>query len=144
MRRVLLGAATAVALALAGCAETTNSAICKPIGDSTIDGLDRSPGNLNEGKARTLAQDCLHRNAYRLAQSDDTADIVARAVVEACEADIGVATALLHKSSYDSFPTRPIAQRTAEAGKVAEAAKGSYREYALLKVVEGRAGDCDA
>lgn len=94
---------------------------------------------------KTAAEACLHRNAYRLSPSKDAADIVARAVVQACEGEVLKAVSLYRADSYD-FAIRVGRATTDQADQMAVGAETranrSYLEYAMMRVVEGRAGNC--
>lgn len=90
---------------------------------------------------RAVAEHCIHRTAYRLSGSPDPAETVANAVAQACEGDIAVAAAVIHKRTYDANDLEIRAEKAEEARL---AAISAYDGFALLKVVEGRAGHCKA
>ena len=87
---------------------------------------------------RDKANDCIHRQGYRLATGPDAADIVAKAVVAACRSEI--TSALLDQVAEEN-----------QGGALGDAAgtrvmhiRQSYEEKALVRVAEGRAGKCPA
>lgn len=130
---------------LTGCSQTNG--VCQPVYEATrVD----DPGAMlkmsNELPwTKTDAEACLHRNAYRLASSKDAADIVARAVVQACESEVMKAVSLYRADAYD-FAVNVGRETTdgahARATRAEENALKSYLEYAMMRVVEGRAGNC--
>jgi hypothetical protein len=132
-------------LGLAGCSQTNG--VCQPVFEATQS--DDPVAMLKMSNeipwTKTDAEACLHRNAYRLASSKDAADIVARAVVQACESEVMKAASLYRADAYDFAIT--VGRETtdgadARATKAEEGALKSYREYAMMRVVEGRAGNC--
>ena len=132
------------AIALAGCQARPNSNICTPIIEplTPVDVQDSSRLQSDVDWQRTRAEACVHRQAYRLAPSTDPAETVARAALEACDAEIGAAVALIHGRTYDATQGFSREQKLESAKYYADRASKSYERLALLKVVEGRAGKC--
>lgn len=132
-------------LGLAGCSQTNG--ICQAVFEAMrVDDPVAMLKMSNELPwTKTDAEACLHRNAYRLAPSKDAADIVARAVVQACEQEVTKAASLYRADAYDFAVT--VGRETTDnadrrAGEAEANALKSYREYAMMRVVEGRAGNC--
>lgn len=142
MRNCLVGL---LALSLGGCSQSNS--ICQAIFEPTNvdDPVEMLKMSDTLPWTKTAAEACLHRNAYRLAASEDAADIVARAVVQACESEVLKAVSLYRADSYD-FAIRVGRATTDQAYQTADAAEAnaqkSYLEYAMMRVVEGRAGNC--
>lgn len=134
-------AMTAFAAMLAGCQNSGDPKICTMIIDPPPPpSLDRQMTSQEEVNwNRTRAEACLHRQAYRLANSSDPAETVAHAVTEACEAPIAESAAWIHKVTWDGATSDEQAALSEQARL---AAIESYGSFALLKVVEGRAGKC--
>lgn len=143
MRTALIVAMTAV---LASCAQGSDPKVCIPIiepptADDPVemvkmrDTLEWSIGN---------AETCLHRNAYRLAKSTDESETVARAAVQACESAVERAISYRRATAFQAEPSgTPLDERLKVGDEAEAAARRSWFEFALLKVVEGRAGDCE-
>ena len=141
--RIILIVASAVALA--SCSQGQDSSVCTPIMEPTPpsdpvagvaqrDTLEWSIGN---------AERCLHRNAYRLHTSTDEADTVARAAVQACESAVERAVSYRRAQAFQGEPQgTPLDDRVEVADTAEAAARRSWSEFALMKVVEGRAGRC--
>jgi hypothetical protein len=132
----------AIALTLMGCGARPNASICEPVVDpasatSIEDGLtlQRDPA-----WQRKRADACVHREAYTLAASSDPAEVVAKAVGEACEANIDASARLTAAEERDPLGIRQAGDQTIDA-RITEI-KAAYERFALLKVVEGRAGNC--
>lgn len=135
----------AMGLTLASCSQGPDASVCTPIieptppsdpvaGVAQRDTLEWSIGN---------AERCLHRNAYRLHTSTDEADIVARAVVQACESPVERAVSYRRAQAFQGEPQgTPVAERVEVGDEAEAAARRSWSEFALMKVVEGRAGRC--
>lgn len=134
-----------MAVALASCSQAGDSKICTPIIEPPVpndpvamvkerDTLEWSISN---------AERCLHRHAYRLAPSTDEAETVARAVVQACENSVERAVSYRRAQAFGGEPSGTLLDERFRLGDEAEAAaRRSWTEFALMKVVEGRAGKC--
>lgn len=130
----------AVAATLAGCSNNGDPNICKFIIDYT------APTNMSEAeKNRTdigwqgnRASACIHRMAYRLAASNDPAETVTQAVLSACREQINTSTLATAEHMAKVF------SRTDEASfeRTVQQFENKFREEALVRVVEGRAGKC--
>lgn len=125
---------TMSALTLAACGQ--DNSICKIVIEPTT----ADDGSSNGGREGMAAEACIHRQAYNLAKSSDPAEVVAKAAIESCEQQIDTAartsahyTTALLKIDDEGHIDQRIAQ-----------IKESYERFALLKVVEGRAGRCKA
>lgn len=142
MRKCFVGL---LALSLVGCGQSNS--ICQAIFEPTTvaDPVEMLKMSDTLPWTKINAEACLHRNAYRLAPSKDAADIVARAVVQACESEVLKAVSLYRADSYD-FAIRVGRATTDEAYQTADGAEAnaqkSFLEYAMMRVVEGRAGNC--
>lgn len=117
-------AAILATLALVGCANRADDKICAT-----------AP---NEGASGDMNA-CIHKWAYRLAQSNDPADVVAKAVVHACN-DVANEVA-------ERVGTGPDAKIGADLERAkTEAYRGIVNVgemQALFRVVQARAGKCD-
>jgi len=128
---------------LTGC-QNGDPAICTPITDPL------SPTSIEQAEqqnrdpvwVRLRAEACVHRNAYRIAGSPDEADVVARAVIEACSSAIDQSVAMTRSEGVLILGEMDPAARLAEGDAIEERARRSWQSLALLKVVEGRAGRC--
>lgn len=136
----------ALALLLVGCGARQDGSICMAI----VDPL--TPQSAEDSLAlqsdtdwqRARAEACVHRQAYRLAHSSDPAQTVATAVMEACDVPVAAAVALIRSKIYTATEGNRSEDRQASAQVYADDALKSYERLALLKVVEGRAGNCRA
>lgn len=126
----------------AGCGAPSDPSICTPILEPT------TPADADASLAaqrdadwqRKRADACVHRQAYHLAGAGDPAETVAAAAVEACEAAVSHSAAVnAHWEMEQGYIEAggQVMQRAAEI-------KANYELFALLKVVEGRAGRCKA
>lgn len=136
MQRVLIAA---VAITLAGCGVRPDDSICTPIFDppsaqSADDSLEFSE---SPDWQRKRADACVHRQAYRLALSEDPAETVAKAVVEFCASPIA-GSAVLNANKEVDQGYIDASERDARMEAIVKA----YEPFALSKVVEGRAGKC--
>lgn len=133
-----------IAMGLTGCGAAQDNSICTsviypPFPDDASESV-ALQDDLDWQWKR--AEACLHRQGYRLAGSEDPAETVAKAVVEACEAEVGAAAALIHKRDFDQSLAPTVRGKMDEAQESERLARESYERFALLKVVEGRAGNC--
>lgn len=104
--------------------------------DRADPGICLSPPVLDIGAAER-PDACAHRWAYRLARSDDPADVVALATLEACREPIMFAAqARLDANLAASDDTTP------HAG-VLEQVRQEALDHARYRVVQARAGNCD-
>jgi hypothetical protein len=137
MTRAILIAASAAALAVAGCQQGPKpvAGVCKP--------FPAANAQPNPADGAAVTEDCLHRWAYTLAGGGDDAGTVAEAVTAACTAPLsrwnqqtlGAAAAsgapVAAPSLVTGEDTNPIAEHM-------NFAKGR----ALFYVVQARAGAC--
>jgi hypothetical protein len=135
----------ALGLALASCSKGSDSSVCtsivEPTSPSDPVAMVRQRDTLEWSMG--AAERCLHRNAYRLHTSTDEADIVARAVVQACESAVERAVSDRRAQAFQGEPEgTPLAERLKVGDEAEAAARRSWSEFALMKVVEGRAGRC--
>lgn len=87
---------------------------------------------------KTEAMDaCAHRWAYRLAKSSDPAEIVAKAVVEACGRSISMEADASHTAE------QVAGDPSIEYGRLLTDMSEIARRHALFRVVQARAGNCD-
>lgn len=119
----------AMGLTLASCTQGPDSSVCTPIieptppsdpvaGVAQRDTLEWSMGN---------AERCLHRNAYRLHTTTDEADIVARAVVQACESAVERAVSYRRAQAFQGEPQgTPLDERFKVGDEAAAAARRSW------------------
>lgn len=134
----------AITVSLASCAQGNDPKICTQI----IEPPSSTDPVAGVAKRDTLewsmasAEACLHRNAYRLASSTDEAETVARAVVQACENAVERAVSYRRSGAFASGSDLPLSERVSVGDEAEAAARRSWTEFALLKVVEGRAGKC--
>lgn len=142
MRKLTVGL---LVLSLSGCAQSNSicQVVIEPISlDDPVEMLKLS--NTIEW-AKSDAEACVHRNGYRLAGAKEAADLVARSVVQACESPIEKAVSFVRADQYD-FAVRVARATTDEADQSADEseakARKSYLELAMMRVVEGRAGNC--
>lgn len=142
MRIIIIAA---LGLTLASCSQGPDASVCTPIMEPT------PPSDPVAGVAQrdTLewsigkAERCLHRNAYRLHTSTDEADTVARAVVQACGSAVERAVSYRRAQAFVGEPQgTPVAERVKVGDAAEAAARRSWSELAVMKVVEGRAGRC--
>jgi hypothetical protein len=109
--------------------------------------------------AEAKAKRCVHRWAYRLSPSHDTADIVAEAAVYACQDTLPamkaerlktvpeIARALSEKLGKDEAWAAAMEQRSISSGKEIGLDAKAYedlRAEALFRVLQARAGNCSA
>ena len=154
-RGCLFTLAAGAALGLAACNDADgrhgrpNAGICTPFpgqaqNGQTQNGAMPAPNATPAADAAGAVDDCLHRWAYTLAGSTDSADEVAQATVAACASSLsrwnqqglatnpgGPADAASAPSLVTGQPTNPIAEHYAFA-----------QGRALFYVVQGRAGKC--
>jgi hypothetical protein len=127
---------------LVGCGDGKDSSVCTPILEPTTPAsTDASIAAQRDADwQRKRADACVHRQAYRLATSGDPAATVAMAAIEACE------PAVSHSAAINAHWEMEQGYIPAGAEVIARAAeiKANYERFALLKVVEGRAGGCKA
>ena len=128
-RRAICGWA-AIAVLMAGCSEmpfetgSPNPGVCVPVPPP------RANDAANAYEQAVFRDECIHRWAYRLAPSRDTADLVAGAVVGACRPQIDRSATLLANGN-----------ESAESYYLGEMERVA-RERALYRVVQARAGNC--
>lgn len=135
-------AVVAASALLTGCGGRGDPSVCTPILEPTTPSdADASLAAQRDAEwQRQRADACVHRQAYRLAGSGDPAETVAAAVVEACEAAVAHSAAVnAHWEMEQGYLAAgdQVIQRAAEI-------EANYERFALLKVVEGRAGGCPA
>lgn len=145
--RTDISAATLAALLLAGCGASQDGSVCTRIiepqqSSGVEDSLAKQP---DPEWQRMRAEACVHRQAYRLAASPDPASTVAKAVVVYCENPIdGVARVSAHSEIRLLGDHRATEQELDALDKRIAEIKYSFEDFALSKVVEGRAGKCKA
>lgn len=140
----LTALALASVLGLAGCGSGKDRYICAKIMEPP------TPEDINGSMAvqqsaswqKQRAEACVHRQAYRLASSNDSAEIVAKAAVEACEPGIDIAARLAAREEREQDPVGLRLAGDPSLGTRINDIKAAYERFALLKVVEGRAGGC--
>lgn len=140
--RIGFVAAVAASALLTGCGSRGDSSVCTPILEPTTpaDAEASVAAQRDADWQRKRADACVHRQAYRLAASGDPAETVAAAAVEACEAAVAHSAAVnAHWEMEQGYLAAgdQVIQRAADI-------KANYQRFALLKVVEGRAGRCKA
>ncbi len=122
---------------------TADARICSPFaaqpaGSTDPAGVAAAPG----GDAGAL-DDCMHRWGYRLARSDDRADLVAQAVVAAC-------TPVLSRWNQSTLnqpqpgPDTAISLVTGKTNNTPADRFEMSQAKALFYVVQARAGHCAA
>ncbi|WP_411289203.1 hypothetical protein [Phenylobacterium sp.] len=147
----LVAIAALAAVGLSACEGNQNrrtagggGGLCKPFTETANNNaaMPAAPGAA-AGDASAAMDDCLHRWSYTLAASSDTADVVADAVVAACNAPLarwnqqsmggaGGAEGMTEAPSLlTGQPTNPILEHNTFAGG-----------RALFYVVQARAGKC--
>lgn len=141
LRAVLL-----VSLFLTGCGQNKGSDVCQPIAeaDRPMDGVAQIEMMQTPEYAVAVTERCLHHHAYRLAGASDDMDVIARAAITACENQVERAVSQRRSAAFEEGTGISLSERI-QAGDDAEAAaRKSWTEYALMRAVEGRAGDCKA
>lgn len=125
-------------------AAVSPSPVCTPIPrPETEEGGPVYEGRTADEKLRTRAEACLHRAAYQLGKSPDDADDVSRAAVEQCRADINSVMLELKASVIRGMIRAGDTSGAVEtANGIERQARSDLQQFALLKVVEGRAGKC--
>jgi hypothetical protein len=136
MRRVLL---TGLALAaLGGCSQThtvaANSRICTDFGQKAAVA---TAAPIDDGSAPV--DNCARRWAYSLAPSRDRADVVAEAVVAACNAQL---TGWNRASLGQPEGEVAASLTTGQISSPIQEHMGFVHNRALLYVVQARAGAC--
>lgn len=128
-------------IALTGCTNNGDPDICTAIVDAPVAELSSESleNDFDPGWQRKNADACVHRQAYRLATSDDPAETVAKAVVEFCGGIIAT-SAIVNANDEVAKGLFTQDQRNQRADQIA----ANYEPFALSKVVEGRAGKCKA
>lgn len=153
MKRLLMLAAAGAALGLAACEEGAarrnasgggGGGLCKAF--AATPAAPAAPGAPVAGDPAAAVDDCLHRWGYTLARADDdSADVVADAVVAACAAplarwnqqSLGMAAA-----SGSSAPAEAPSLLTGEPTTPIRAHAEFAAQRSLFYVVQGRAGKC--
>lgn len=154
--RAKLAGLTALACVLAGvsaCADRddnddrrvgrADSSICTPF---TAPAAATDPSNVASvavpgGGDASAFDDCLHRWAYRLARSDDPADVVGQATVAACAPALSRWNAST-MSGPTVGPDSAVSLITGETGTTIGERYGMAQSKALFYVVQARAGNC--
>ena len=134
--------AIGLTLAIAGCSndERPNPEICKPIDDNLSNGT--LIGHPELSPAGNAADVCIHREAYRLASSSDDPAIVSRAVVQACEREVSRFVAISRASFYQAVQQSGEGDPAQSANQHVRSIEADLQNEALMRVVEGRAGNC--
>lgn len=117
-----------------------NPDICKPLEDNT-----REEGLLGDPElsaASIAAEACIHREAYRLASGQDEPATVSRAVIQACERDVSRYVSMTRARFYRAVDQSGEGDPNQAANQHVEVVEARFREEALMRVVEGRAGNC--
>ena len=135
-------------LALGACDRTqrADAKICTPFKAATPaanpSDVAAAPGAPTDGAGEF--DECLHRWGYRLAKSEDAADIAARAVVAACGEALSRwnTQALTQAGPNTSQATLDL--HTGRSTTMLEQRYGYAEGKALFYVVQGRAGNCAA
>jgi hypothetical protein len=112
------------AMALAGCSFGEDLRICSPPPPEVADPTVRS-----ERPVVKLAEECIHRSAYRLAKAPDDARTVADAVVGLCGEEISAQINALNRVNQDVLRNSAFVEERS-------------RLVALSYVVQARAGRC--
>ena len=134
-------------LALGACdrSERADAKICTPFKEAAAPAANPSdvasaPGAPADGAS--AFDECLHRWGYRLAKSEDSAEIAARAVVAAC----GEALSRWNTQALtQAGPTGSQATLDLHTGRSTTMLEQRYayaEGKALFYVVQGRAGNC--
>lgn len=139
MKKLIL-IAVATVVGCSGKPDNICTQIIEPRASEAVEDSVRNQGDPEWHRVRTEA--CVHRKAYLLAPSDDPAETVADAVITYCQPNIDAAASRAAYSEADPtnsgrFDSEMLERRTVEI-------KASYNQLALLKVIEGRAGNCRA
>lgn len=151
MRAKLAGlTALACVLGVAACSDRDDdgdsrgmAGICTPFAAAATAPTDPSGVSVSGGGDGAAFDDCLHRWGYRLAGADDTADIVAQAVVAAC-------APALSRWNQSNLAQVQEGSDTAVSLVTGESQTTFGERYqmaqnkALFYVVQGRAGSCSA
>ena len=140
MRRLLI--AGLALTALGGCGQThtvaANSKICADFGQKAAAPATAAPVSGDDGSA--TVDNCAKRWAYSLASSRDRADVVAEAVVAACNAQLtGWNRASLGGPAGDG---EAASLTTGQLTSPIQEHMGFIHNRALLYVVQARAGAC--
>jgi hypothetical protein len=140
MRRLLTAGLALVALA--GCSQShtmaANPKICADFGQHTGSAQPASAAPIADGSA--AVDNCAKRWAYSLASSRDRADVVAEAVVGACNAQLtGWNRASLGPPAGDGDAA---SLTTGQITSPIQEHMGFIHARALLYVVQARAGAC--
>jgi hypothetical protein len=88
--------------------------------------------------------ECLHRWGYRLARSDDGAEIAARAVVAACGESLSRWNTQALNQAGPNTPQTTLDLHTGRSTTMLEQRYEYAQAKALFYVVQGRAGNCAA
>lgn len=109
-----IAVSTMLAISLAGCAKG-NPAICSSAADDPKDQL----------------QACVYKWAYRLKSAPDASDVVAKAVVGACQEPVTMKAQALSQG-----------KETSVFLAVDDVVRKQATELATFRVAQARAGDC--
>jgi hypothetical protein len=142
MRRVLLAVAGLGLIALTACGEShkmaANAKICADFGQQTGSAKPATGAPIADGSARV--DNCARRWAYSLASARDRADVVAEAVVGACNAQLtDWNRAALGPPPGDG---ETASLTTGQLSSPIQEHMGFIHARALLYVVQARAGAC--
>ena len=143
--------------ALVGCKPYNGKFICAaPRPMDMSDTLANPPSGRSFGTQDEITRACIHRWAYRLAQSSERANLVADAVIGGCAEAVDIALskrlqneiAAREKSSAALKGVQPVNvmavdSRTYRMAPVSVLLLRQYKELALFRVVQARAGNCE-
>lgn len=134
-------------IGLTGCSPQPDNDVCTRIIEAPqpTDAEDSLAKQRDPQWQLVRAEACVHRQAYRLAASPDPAPTVAKAVVVFCEAPIDGVARVSAFAERDPLSIRSPSDETMRVvdERIAEI-KANFEDFALSKVVEGRAGKCRA
>ena len=151
MRTLGIGVAiVALGLAAAGCADNAHPGaraadgkICSPFAAQPTATTDPAGVSTPTGGDAAALDDCLHRWGYRLARSNDRADLAGQAVVAAC-------APVLERWNQTSLgqnqpgPDSAVSLVTGKTNNTPGDRFESAQSKALFYVVQARAGNCAA
>ncbi len=156
MRRSFLkGSFVAVALVLTACDRPEDDRICQtPVAENVaqewLKDIDTADPVDREFARRRYLDNCMLKWAYRLAQSPDSAEIAAQAVIGACAGAVNhlnsTAAAAKRADFAERYPGIPPEWSSPRDGRDVTVQAYHYEVYpqkALFHVVQARAGHCD-
>lgn len=147
---VVTGLVLAFGVAAAGCADNrtggrrADSRICTPFAAQGTAPADPTAVTATPGGDAAAFDDCLHRWGYRLAKSDDQADVVAQAVIAACTPILSRWNQTTLSAQPPGTPDTAVSLVTGQTGNTPADRYDMGQAKALFYVVQARAGNCAA